>query len=173
MEIDDSKIEMLKRHISKHLFYLTKMIEKYLSIQDDLIKFEDQFNDGIGKFSFFPARPEDLYQLLMTSGHCRRIEEKKINVIREIDNSAGIVAGNIAVLIDICITDYNINLKRWVVEKIHSLADLREMASNSSSTDFNFPTIAAILSPYIFRTRFTEKQERFASLRNAIRELIN
>lgn len=163
---------MVLKHIDKHLFLLTKKMERYVSMQNDLNNFNDQYRDKINDFSFTPPRSNDIFQLTLISGRRHRVENECSRLLREVDNTSSIIAGNIAYLIDMCIENYQVPLKMWIVNRLRNLADLRNMASNASY-DFYFPTLSATLSPYIFRTKTLDNKEKFAIVRNAIRDLIN
>lgn len=164
---------MLKNHINKHLYILARKIELCTDLERKITELNRQLNDKANRLIINAPDKSELWESEAISAKLRQLETEMQFSLREIDNIVGIVGANIALLIDQCMIEYNIQLKHWTVRCIKRLVDFREMMSNSCERDFMFPTATAQLSGYVFKTRIVENSERFAIVRNAIRDLVN
>ena len=173
MNFPKSQILLIQRHTDKHLLILTQMIESYLSLEEVLQKNIDLFSEHSNRSTLYSPTIQDILHLEHLADICQVNMNARFYRSREIDNTAGIVAGNISMLFDQCIEEYNISLKQWILRKIKDLTELKKKVILHNHSDFFFPSATSILSSYIFKTRLAEDPEKFTVIRNAIRQLIN
>lgn len=172
MVFDKSQILLLQRNVDKNLFYLTRKIEAIVDTEEKLDELNTQIRNYTSRYTFEAPDTNNLLQLEIIAGKCRKTEGNLRLQLREIDNIASIIASNVALMIDYCIEVSDTTLILWIRNKIKQLADLKEMGSNAPSDEFFFPTATALLASYIFKTRSTDKATRFTGIRNAIRLLL-
>lgn len=173
LEFTPSQILMLRNYIDKHLYILARKIEICTDIERTIVELNQQLNDKANRFIINTPGKSELRESEAISTRLRQLEIERQVSLREIDNIVAVIGANIALLIDQCMIKYNVQLKHWTVRCIKRLVDFREMMMNSGERDFVFPTATAQLAGYVFKTRTAENAERFAIVRNAIRDLVN
>lgn len=173
MEFNAPQIQMIKNHIDKHLFILARKVEACSEIERSVLDLHRQLNDSSSRFRLTAPGRDALREAESISGNLIQAEFEIRFGLREIDSIMSVVGANIALLIEQCMIKYDVTLKHWIVRRIKRLVDFREMMMNSCERDFVFPTATAQLAGYIFKTRTIENAERFAIVRNAIRDLVN
>lgn len=173
MNISASDIFKLRNNVDKQMLSLKSKIEKYRDLEDKIINYKDRLSGDVLSFSFTRPDITDFMALEKLTQRYREVENERFKVIREIDNIASIIAGSLKVAIDYCMGNYSISLKQWIGKTITSMAILREADTPLLKiSDFSFPTAAAILAPYLYITQTYQVPQKFALVRNAIRDLI-
>ncbi|MDE5757364.1 MAG: hypothetical protein K2H85_02005 [Allobaculum sp.] len=173
MKLEQGQILMLQRHVNKHLLMLSQKMEMYKNLERKLHEDIKALHKYVSLYTYESANIRELIRLINIVWFCQGGENARFSQIRDIDNGSAIVAGNLALLIEHCIEDYQQDLKNWIVDRIEELIDLKESVPTSDFMNFYFPAASAILSPYIIKTQIPHNRSGFASLRNSIRDLIN
>ena len=167
-----SRINSIKSYVDRQFVSLSIRIDRYLDLVDGLKRNRDTFRDCIARMTFEQPRISQLIDLDRLADSYRYVDVDRENLIREIDCIAAIIAGNIAYVLDECIENYSILIKSWCRKEIDYLANICRNDTSSKIDVIYFPTAVGILAPYIFKTKNATESEKFASVRNAIRNLI-
>lgn len=171
--LTSSEIGKIKAHTIKHFISLRARVEKYKYIIESLKQNRNTFRENIYRMSFSKPDMDLLTGLEKLTDSYRHLDVEREILLREIDNIAAIVSGNIALVLDECLNDYEGPDRIWCKLQIGKIADLRTTESYEGFEAMSFPTATAILAPYLFKTMASSNPARFAGIRNAIRDLMD
>lgn len=173
MNFQNRDIVRLRSNVDRQMVILKNKMEKYRILEERIINYTDQMNGDIGFFSFGRPDISELASLEKLALKYRELENDRFKLTREIDNISSIIAGSLKVAIDACMASYSISLKHWIRRTILDMATLREVNNPLVKlTNFSFPSATAVLIPYLYITQTFEPPQKFAIVRNAIRDLI-
>lgn len=162
---------MTKRYIDNALDELQQGIMIY-ERNENTIEMNNVRLHGISKNPQIDPLERSGYELIhtLTDANYRiaRINDQKL---REIDNTASLIAGYLSILIEECIERYSPRLKVIIRVRLHRLAEMREISVWENKRYICFPTAVAVLSPYLIKTRMSISSDNLVTIRQAIRAL--
>lgn len=98
----------------------------------------------------------------------------KSDSLRDIDTASANIAGSLSFLIEKCFKYHDTDLKIWVRNQLFDLDDIRVLEiPGKFQKKLPLPAANGILIPYLEKTRTGDNAAWFASVRNAIRRLLD
>lgn len=168
----EENILRTRRIIVRDLSMLERMTGRLEDVMNNLSDIETKIGELHKRIIIRQSLPDDLIKSVALFNSYAYYNKRHASYLRDIDATTASIAGFIALLIDDCFATRDVNLKFWIKNRIAELNDARQIESDGKIIAIPLPTANAILLPYLEKTRYGENAPWFASVRNAIRELL-
>ena len=169
--MNPEEIERLQRSVAFHLGVLKRVMRNLILCEDKLIEIQRRIKMLNAGIRIQQNLPDDLIELVSLVSILSESTNKHMQLLRDIDQISGRIAGYISVAIEESFRTRNVEFKIWTRDQIDALDDVRHIDVDTISKRIELPVAVGILTPYLAKTRTGENSSWFASVRNAIRRL--
>ena len=158
--------------IIRQLSVMERQIDYLVDAEKNLATVRSKLTELNKAALITPTLPQNVIQTVALLNSYTFYDSLKANIIRDIDKGCGIMCGFLIPLIDICIENQDFLLKIWIKNRIIELDDIRRVHLTDRELCIPLPIASAMLIPYLEETRTGNQPGWFASVRNAIRKLL-